>query len=58
MPEEHIPVHPLTLLSIVCFRRFMASYPMEATLVALLSGMWLLIHAKLATDCMAPGDGA
>jgi len=41
---------PLTLLSIVCFRRFMASYPIEATLVALLSGMWLLIHAKLATD--------
>ena len=41
---------PLALLSIVCFRRFMASYPIEATLVALLSGMWLLIHAKLATD--------
>jgi hypothetical protein len=41
---------PLALLSIVCFRRFMASYPAEATLVALLSGMWLLVHAKLATD--------
>jgi hypothetical protein len=41
---------PLALLSIVCFRRFMASYPIEATFVALLSAMWLLIHAKLATD--------
>jgi 4-amino-4-deoxy-L-arabinose transferase-like glycosyltransferase len=41
---------PLALLSIICFRRFMTSYPMEATLAALLSGMWLLIHAKLAAD--------
>jgi len=41
---------PLTLLSIVCFRRFMANYLIEATFVALLSGMWLLVHAKLATD--------
>ncbi len=41
---------PLALLSIVCFRRFVASYRAEATLVALLSGMWLLIHAKLAAD--------
>ena len=41
---------PLALLSVVCFRRFMASYPAEAVLVAVISGSWLLIHAKLATD--------
>jgi hypothetical protein len=39
---------PLALLSVVCFRRFMARYPPEATFVALLSGFWLLLHAKLA----------
>jgi Dolichyl-phosphate-mannose-protein mannosyltransferase len=41
---------PLALLSVVCFGRFMAKYPCEATFVAALSGMWLFIHSKLATD--------
>jgi len=39
---------PLALLSIVCFRRFVADYICEATFVASLSGMWLVLHAKLA----------
>jgi hypothetical protein len=40
---------PLALLSVVCFRRFMACYPSEAAFVAVLSGLWLLLHAKLAS---------
>jgi hypothetical protein len=40
---------PLALLSIVCFRRFMARYPAEAAFVAVLSVLWLLVHAKLAS---------
>ena len=39
---------PLALLSVVCFRRFMAHYPYEAIFVAALSGMWLILHSKLA----------
>jgi hypothetical protein len=41
---------PLALLSVVCFRRFMADYPCEAVFAAVLSGMWLLVHAKMATN--------
>jgi len=41
---------PLAMLSVICFRRFMRSYPVEAVLVAVISGLWLLTHAKLATD--------
>jgi len=39
---------PLALLSVVCFRRFMAGYPCEAIFAAALSGMWLIIHSKMA----------
>ena len=38
---------PLALLSVVCFRRFMSLYRPEAAFVAVLSGLWLLLHAKL-----------
>jgi hypothetical protein len=41
---------PLALLSVVTFRRFCASYPCEALFVALLSGMWLIVHSKMATN--------
>ena len=41
---------PLAIISVVCFRRFAARYPSEATFVALLSGLWLLIHAKLGNN--------
>jgi len=41
---------PLALLSVVCFRRFMAAYPCEALFVAVLSAMWLIIHSKMATN--------
>jgi hypothetical protein len=40
----------LALLSVVCFRRFMARYPSEAALVAVLSFLWLVVHAKMATN--------
>jgi hypothetical protein len=41
---------PLALLSVVCFRRFMAIYPSEAIFSAVLPGMWLIVHAKMATN--------
>jgi 4-amino-4-deoxy-L-arabinose transferase-like glycosyltransferase len=41
---------PLALLSVVCFRRFMANYPCEAAFVVVLSGLWLVVHAKLQTN--------
>jgi hypothetical protein len=50
-PGKSIFVYiPLALLSVVCFRRFITNYPYEATFVAVLSGMWLILHAKLATN--------
>jgi hypothetical protein len=48
---------PLALLSVVCFRRFMACYPPEAAFVAVLSALWLLLHAKLANWFGAWGWG-
>jgi hypothetical protein len=41
---------PLALISIVCFRRFLASYLPEAVYVAAVFVPWLLLHAKLATN--------
>lgn len=41
---------PLALLSVVCFRRFMAAYPCEALFVAVLTAMWLIVHSKMATN--------
>jgi len=41
---------PLAILSVVCFRRFMASYPCEALFVAVLPAIWLIIHSKMATN--------
>jgi hypothetical protein len=32
---------------VVCFRRFAARYPAEAAFVAVLFGLWLLLHAKM-----------
>jgi hypothetical protein len=50
-PGKSIFVYvPLALLSIVCFHRFMADYPCEATSAVLLSALWLVIHAKMATN--------
>jgi hypothetical protein len=41
---------PLALLSIICFRHFMAAYPCEALFVAVLPAMWLIVHSKMATN--------
>ena len=41
---------PLALLSVVCFRRFTAAYPCESLFAAVLSGMWLIVHSKMATN--------
>ena len=57
-PGKSIFVYcPLALLSVVCFRRFMARYPPEAAFVAVLSVLWLLLHAKLASWFGAWGWG-
>lgn len=57
-PGKSIFVYfPLALLSVVCFRRFIARYPAEAAFVAVLSGLWLLLHAKLASWFGAWGWG-
>jgi len=48
-PGKSIFVYvPLALLSVVCFRRFMADYRCEAIFAAVLFGMWLILHAKMA----------
>ena len=41
---------PLAVLSLICFRRFVAKYPCEAVFSAVLSGMWLVLHSKLASN--------
>ena len=57
-PGKSIFVYvPLALVSVVCFRRFTAWYPSEAVFVAVLSGLWLLLHAKLANWFGAWGWG-
>ncbi len=38
---------PLALLSVFCFRRFWTSYRPEAVFIAVLSMLWLVLHAKL-----------
>jgi hypothetical protein len=57
-PGKSIFVYvPLGLLSIVCFRRFRASCPFEATFVGVLLAFWVLLHAKLANWFGAWGWG-
>jgi hypothetical protein len=47
-PGKSIFVYiPLGLISVICFRRFLRHYPAEGLFMALLLGMWLLLHAKL-----------
>ncbi|HLM99587.1 MAG TPA: glycosyltransferase family 39 protein [Bryobacteraceae bacterium] len=46
---------PLAVLSVLCFRRFRTAYRPEAVFVAVLSGLWLLLHAKLAAFTLAWG---
>jgi hypothetical protein len=48
---------PLALLSVVGFRRFRVRYPLEAFFVAVLSSLWLILHARLASWYGAGGWG-
>jgi hypothetical protein len=48
-PGKSIFVYvPLALLSVVCFRRFMADYRCEAIFAAVLSGLWVILHSRMA----------
>ena len=39
---------PLAILTVYCFRRFFRRWRAEAVLVAVLAGLWLVVHAKQA----------